>query len=54
MTERLSQELDAGTQRSTNQPETIAAQAGERVVPTGTERPPQASPQKLNGDQTDD
>ncbi len=54
MTERLSQELDAGPQKSTNQPEKNAAQAGERVVLTGTARPPQASPQELNGDQTDD
>jgi hypothetical protein len=44
MTERLSQELDAGTQKSTNPPEKIAAQAGERVIPTGTARPPQAAP----------
>jgi len=50
----LSQELDAGPQNSTNQPEKIAAQAGARVVPTGTARPPHASPQALNGDQTDD
>jgi glutamate---cysteine ligase / carboxylate-amine ligase len=54
MTERLSQELDAVPQNSTNQPEKNAAQAGERAVPTGTARPPLASPQALNGDQNDD
>jgi gamma-glutamyl:cysteine ligase YbdK (ATP-grasp superfamily) len=54
MTERLSQELDAVPQNSTNQPEKNAAQAGGRAVPTGTARPPLASPQALNGDQNDD
>jgi hypothetical protein len=50
----LSQELDAGLEKSKNQPEKNEAQAGARVVPTGTARPPQASPHPLNGDQTDD